>query len=144
MEKAMSLLVQIAGRSGRAKSATVIIQSNNKETFLPYLDDYEKFIKDELKFVKDQYPPFVSIARILIAHRDQTKAMDLTSKLVDKLQIFKDIEIVGEGKAPIEKISNRYRYHILLRAKKRVPLLEALHSINQRGIEIDMDPIEFS
>lgn len=143
-EKAMSLLVQIAGRSGRAKSATVIIQSNNKETFLPYLDDYEKFIKDELKFVKDQYPPFVSLARILIAHRDQTKAMDLTSKLVDKLQIFKDIEIVGEGKAPIEKISNRYRYHILLRAKKRVPLLEALHSINQRGIEIDMDPIEFS
>jgi primosomal protein N' (replication factor Y) len=143
-EKAMSLLVQIAGRSGRAKSATVIIQSNNKETFLPYLDDYEKFIKDELEFVKDLYPPFVSLARILIAHRDQTKAMDLTSKLVDKLQIFKDIEIVGEGKAPIEKISNRYRYHILLRAKKRVPLLEALHSINQRGIEIDMDPIEFS
>jgi len=143
-EKAMSLLLQIAGRSGRAKEATVIVQSNNKETFLPYLGDYEKFIKDELEFVKDLYPPFVSLARILIAHRDQTKAMNLTSIIVGKLQTFKDIEVVGEGKAPIEKIASKYRYHILLRANKRVPLLEALHAINQRGIEIDMDPVEFS
>ncbi len=143
-ERAISLLIQIAGRSGRAKEAQVIIQSNNQDMFIPYLRDYEAFLKDELTFVKDLYPPFVSLARILIAHKDQKKAMDLTAVIVEKLQNFKEIEIVGHGKAPIERIASKYRYTILLRSQKRVPLLKALHSINQRGIEIDIDPVEFS
>jgi len=143
-ERAMSLLVQIAGRSGRAKEAQVLIQTNNEEMFIPYLQDYEKFLKEELAFVKDLYPPFVSLARILIAHKDQNKAMDLTAEIVRKLQSFQEIEIVGQGKAPIERIANKYRYHVLLRSKKRTPLLRALHAINHRGIEIDMDPVEFT
>ena len=147
-ERAMSLLIQIAGRSGRAKEAQVLIQSNHPEVFEPYLYDYEKFLQDELSFVEDQYPPFVSLARILIAHKEQEKAMNTTANIVEKLRrhqnIEQDIEIIGHGKAPIEKIANKYRYHILLRSKKRTPLLQLLHSINQRGIEIDMDPIEFS
>ncbi len=143
-ERAMSLLIQIAGRSGRAKEARVLIQTNNEEMFIPYLQDYEAFLKDELMFVKDLYPPFVSLARILIAHKDQKKAMDLTAGIVQKLSLFPEIEIVGHGKAPIERIANKYRYTILLRSKKKIPLLSALHSVNQRGIEIDMDPVEFS
>ncbi|MEA3419308.1 MAG: primosomal protein N' [Campylobacterota bacterium] len=143
-ERAMSLLIQIAGRSGRAKEAKVIIQTNNEEMFVPYLEDYEKFLKEELEFVRDLYPPFVSLARILIAHKDQTKAMALTAEIVDKLKYFKEIEIVGQGKAPVERIADKYRYNILLRSEKRMPLLKALHSVNQRGIEIDIDPVEFS
>ena len=143
-QRAVSLLIQIAGRSGRAKAAEVIIQTNNRETFIPYLEDYELFLKDELEFVRDLYPPFVTLARILVADKDQGKAMNLTEEVVKKLSYFKEIEIVGHGKAPIEKIANKYRYTILLRAKQRVPLLKALHSINQRAIEIDIDPVDFS
>ena len=57
---------------------------------------------------------------------------------------FDDIEIVGHGKAPVEKIANKFRFHILLRAKTRVPLLKALHRVDCREIEIDFDPVEFS
>lgn len=143
-EKAVSLLIQIAGRAGRAKESRILVQSNNPEVFEPYLQDYEKFLEDELSFLEGQYPPFVSLARILIAHKEQKKAMDKTAILVEKLSRYKNIEIVGHGKAPIEKIANKYRYHILLRSKTRTPLLQALHIVNQRGIEIDMDPMEFS
>jgi len=143
-ERAMSLLVQIAGRSGRAKEAQVIVQSNNRETFEPYLKDYEAFLRDELEFVKGQYPPFVSLARILIADKKQEKAEGLMMETVEKLRAFPEIEIVGYGKAPIEKIANKYRYTILLRSEKKVPLLKALHRVNFRGVEIDMDPVEFS
>ncbi len=143
-QKAISLLIQVAGRSGRAKEATVIIQTNNSELFLPYLEDYELFLRDELEFVLDIYPPFVTLARILISHKESQKAMELTNRLVEQLKGFEDIEIVGYGKAPIEKIANKYRYTILLRATKKLPLLNALHAINQRGIEIDIDPVEFS
>jgi len=143
-ERAMALLIQIAGRSGRAKSADVIIQSANQDFFELYLNDYEAFLRDEQFFVEDMYPPYRSLARILIAHTKEEKASKITLDVVNKLKAFKEIEIVGHGKAPIERISNKFRFNILLRSEKRSTLLRALHSVNNRAIEIDMDPVEFS
>jgi primosomal protein N' (replication factor Y) len=144
-ERAMSLLFQIAGRSGRSSEAEVIVQTNDADFFKEYLADYETFIKDELAFLEmADYPPFVSLARILIAHKDEAKAGKITLDTVTKLKAFKDIEIVGSGKAPVERIANKYRFNILLRAKNRVPLLKALHAVDCREIEIDFDPVEFS
>ncbi len=144
-ERAMSLLFQIAGRSGRALAAQVIVQTGDAEFFKTYLHDYEEFIKDELAFLEmADYPPFVSLARILIAHKDEAKAGKITLDTVTKLKAFKDVEIVGSGKAPVERIADKFRFHILLRAKNRVPLLKALHAVDCREVEIDMDPVEFS
>ena len=144
-ERAMSLLFQIAGRSGRAKEAEVLVQTADPEFFQHYLEDYEAFMKDELDFLEvAEYPPFVSLARILIAHKDEAKAAKITLDTVTKLKAFDAVEIVGSGKAPIERIANKYRFTILLRAKHRVPLLKALHAVDCRAIEIDMDPVEFS
>ena len=144
-ERAVSLLFQIAGRSGRAKEAEVIVQTGDAAFFEQYLHDYEAFMKDELAFLKmAEYPPFVSLARILIAHKDEAKASKITLDTVTKLKAFKEVEIVGHGKAGVEKIANKYRFTILLRSKSRVPLLKALHGVDCREIEIDMDPVEFS
>ena len=144
-ERAMALLFQIAGRSGRAKEAEVIIQTADAEFFEGYLGDYERFIRDELGFLEmAHYPPFVSLARILIAHKDEAKASKITLDTVSRLKAFEEIEVVGHGKAPVDRIANKYRFQILLRAKSRVPLLKALHSVDCREIEIDMDPVEFS
>ena len=144
-ERAVSLLFQIAGRSGRAKEANVIVQTGDAEFFRNYLNDYEDFIKDELVFLEIAgYPPFASLARVLISHKDEAKAGKITLDTVTKLKAFEEIEIVGHGKAPVERIANKYRFQILLRAKNRVPLLKALHAVDCREIEIDMDPVEFS
>jgi primosomal protein N' (replication factor Y) len=144
-ERAMSLLFQIAGRSGRSKEAQVLVQTSDPAFFQTYLSDYELFIKDELSFLQiAEYPPFVSLARILIAHKEETKASKTTLDTVTKLKAFEGIEIVGSGKAPIERVANKFRFHILLRAKNRVPLLKALHRVACREIEIDMDPVVFS
>ena len=143
-ERAMSLLIQIAGRSGRAKSADVIIQSANQDFFELYLNNYEAFLKDEMFFVEDMYPPFRSLARILISHLKEDKASKVTLDIVTKLKEFKEVEIVGHGKAPIERIANKFRFNILLRSEKRSTLLRALHYVNNPAIEIDMDPVEFS
>jgi len=143
-ERAMSLLIQIAGRSGRAKSANILIQTSNADFFKLYLSDYEAFLKDEMDFVRDFYPPFVSLARILISHVKDEKAGKITLDTVTKLKAFSDLEIVGQGKAPVERIANKFRYHILIRCEKRMPLIKALHVINSPLIEIDMDPVEFS
>lgn len=144
-ERAMSLFFQIAGRSGRSQAADVLVQTGDAAFFQSYLSDYELFIKDELAFLEmADYPPFVSLARILIAHKDESKAAKITLDTVTKLKSFKNVEIVGSGKAPVERIANKYRFHILLRSKNRVPLLKALHAVDCREIEIDFDPVEFS
>ncbi len=143
-EKAMSLLVQIAGRSGRAKEARVVIQTNNHELFEPYLGDYEAFLRDELGFAEGLYPPFVSLARILIADKSREKAKKITGDVTGELETMQGIEIVGTGSAPVEMIAGKYRFQILLRSKERIPLLRALHAVNRQGIEIDMDPVDFS
>ncbi|MCB4750921.1 MAG: primosomal protein N', partial [Sulfurovum sp.] len=121
-----------------------LIQTADPSQFEPYLDNYEAFLKDEMLFLEiAQYPPFFSLARILIANKDESRAGKITLDTVTRLEQFDGIEIVGHGKAPIERIANKYRFQILLRAKNRTPLLQALHSVNCREIEIDMDPVEF-
>ncbi len=149
-EKAMSLCVQIAGRSGRKKSAKVIVQSSNGQFFKRYMQDYEAFIKEELEVLKKaQYPPFFTLARVLISHKDDTKAAALMKKSLDEVQnailaVEDEISILGYGRAPIERVSNRWRYHITLRSKKRTTMLRVLHHIKNQSITIDMDPINFS
>ena len=144
-ERAISLLFQIAGRCGRTKDAMVYIQSSHGYFFEPFLSDYEIFLKDELEFRRiASYPPFVSMARVLISHTKPDIAKKQSKDILDRLKRFNDIEVIGEGKAPIEKIANRYRYHILLRSKSKKTLLTALHAVAQRGVEIDMDPVDFS
>ncbi|WP_456434128.1 primosomal protein N' [Nitratifractor sp.] len=144
-ERAMALLHQIAGRSGRNRDALILIQSAMEEYFAPYLEDYEDFLQEELRFLEaGRYPPFAHLARILVAHRDRTRAEAKTTEIVGRLRPFEGIEIVGHGPAPIERLGGKYRYTVLLRSTRRTPLLQALHAVDERGIEIDMDPVEFS
>jgi primosomal protein N' (replication factor Y) len=144
-ERSVALLHQIAGRSGRSKDAQILIQSAQPEFFAPWLEDYEPFLQEEAEFRRvAAYPPFAHLARILIAHKEEAKAAALTEETVARLRTFSGIEIVGHGPAPIERIAGKYRYTILLRSAKRKPLLQALHGVAQRGIEIDMDPVDFA
>jgi len=143
-QKALALLIQIAGRSGRARDAKIIIQTANKEFFEHYMHDYEQFLKDELPFMEDFYPPFSHLARILIMHSDEKMAQKITDDALGRLSKFSEVEVVGSGKAPIEFISSKFRYHILLRCDDRKVLLKTLWLINNPLWKIDIDPIDFS
>ncbi|MBD3794475.1 MAG: primosomal protein N' [Epsilonproteobacteria bacterium] len=142
--KALSLLIQIAGRSGRARDAKIIIQTANEAFFKKYMLDYELFLKDELPFMEDFYPPFVSLARVLISHKEDTKAKEIMLGCLKKLEEINSVEIVGHGKAPIERVASKFRYQILLSSNDRVLLLKTLWQINTPLIQIDMDAIDFT
>ena len=142
-EKAISLLYQISGRAGRKESAKVFIQSINKDFLEQFLDDYELFLKEELNNRQNLYPPFVKLARVLFSHTNFQIAQEKMLQMVEKLKKFKDIEIIGYGEGSVFKISNKYRYQILLRSKKLKPLLKALHSSKNNLSQIDMDPVCF-
>jgi len=141
-EKTMGLFLQIAGRCGRNKNATVITQTANKDFFLRYKDDYEAFLQDEIEFRKQLYPPFKTLAKLLFSDKDAKKAEDRMEAVVEKLQKV-DVEIVGYGANLIEKIANRYRYNILLRADSKQQMLNVIAMVQDGGFEVDMDCIHF-
>jgi len=145
-QNALSLAVQIAGRSGRSDKAKVIIQTSNKEFFKKYINDYELFLKDELKYRKDLYPPYKKLARVLTAHKNEEKAKDIIRETLNclKQHLQNGVEIVGSGEANIKKIASKYRYHILLRSSSSKALLQTISKCNNSHIEIDIDPISFS
>ena len=143
-EKALSLLIQIAGRSGRKGFGEVIVQTKNKEFFEHYLvhSDYEDFLKDELQFRQDLYPPFYKMAKIVFAHANDIKAQDEMNKYVKILKDVDKIELVGFGESGVFKIANKYRYEILLRSNNIKELIQVLHSIHSPMVTIDMDTIK--
>jgi primosomal protein N' (replication factor Y) len=57
-EKALSMLIQVSGRSGRSKNATVIVQTFNEDFFSKYINNYEQFLEDEKLLRQELYPPF--------------------------------------------------------------------------------------
>jgi len=143
-EKALSSLIQVAGRSGRGEDARVLVQTFNEEFFSNYITNYERFLEDEKSFREGLYPPYTKLCRILFAHKNGSKAQEAMQEMLQSLQNFSDVEIVGFGKCAIERVANKYRFEILLRSLKSTSLLQAIHQSKHPLSEIDMDPLEFS
>jgi len=142
-EKALSSLIQISGRSGRAKDAKVLVQSFNEEFFSAYIGNYEEFLEEEKIYRQDLYPPYKKLCRILFSHKNGAKAQEEMRQMQEYLSRIQNIEIVGFGKCAVERIANKYRFEILLRSDKSTDLIKAVSMCKTTLAEVDMDPIEF-
>ena len=140
-EKAMSLLMQISGRSARAGFGEVVVQTKNREFFEYYLQktNYEQFLVDELGFRDPFYPPFSKIAKIYFSHKNHLiaeKNMNQAKELAQRL----NIQIVGFGECLVFKVANKYRYEMMVRSQNIKHLLEFLHHASRFG-SVDMDTL---
>nr|HRM36363.1 primosomal protein N' [Aliarcobacter cryaerophilus] len=119
-ENALSLLLQISGRSGRNGFGEVVIETKNEEFFKYYLEEsnYKEFLNSELEFRKDLYPPFVKLARVVLSSTNGLKIKEELNEIVKDLKNNKDIEVVGFGECAIFKIANKYRYEVIIRSKE--------------------------
>jgi primosomal protein N' (replication factor Y) len=143
-EKAISLAIQISGRSGRKGYGEVLIQTKNKEFFQNYLEknNYEDFLDDELNCRKNLYPPYVRLAKITFSHKNAFLAQKELNKWVNNFtDLINKVELVGFGEASIFKIANKYRYELLLRSSNVKALINTLHSIDSNMATIDMDTL---
>ncbi len=147
-EKALSLVIQTAGRSGRREEGSVIVQTLSKENDLvKYIKthDYESFLKSEIESRKAfGYPPFGRLIRIIVESKSDEKAR-MTANEIGSL--IKDrFVVLGPSKCPLFKLRNNYRYHILI---KTSDIMKAVHFLenNTRNfkerVHFDVDPISF-
>lgn len=143
-EKTLALAIQVSGRAGRAGKAKVIIQSFFKDFFSFYLDDYEAFIKDELPFREELYPPYKRLLRILISSSKPELAEEKMQNIQNFAKSFPDLELIAYGKAQLKRIANKYRFEILLRADSPKTLINFASSLDDKTLQIDIDPLNFS
>jgi primosomal protein N' (replication factor Y) len=142
-ENALSLLLQIAGRSGRKGFGEVLIQTKNKEFFENYLfGDYQIFLEDELEYRKELYPPFMKLAKLSFAnanHKIASKAMQECANILFSNK--DDVQVIGFGEEGVFKVANKYRYQILLRSKSPKALLNAIYQVQNMCSSVDMDTV---
>ncbi|MDR1911782.1 MAG: primosomal protein N' [Helicobacteraceae bacterium] len=143
-ERAVSLLTQLAGRAGRKTKALVLAQTANYDRFAPYINDYERFLKDEIARRDPLYPPHIRLLRVLVSAINEGSAKKRVEEIVEKLTPIEGVEIIGYGACPIARIKTKYRFHILLRSKSAKALIYAGEISRGKWTDIEMDPLSIS
>lgn len=150
-ERAMSLLVQIAGRAGRKSEGIVFIQTSNTGFFSQFGLDYEMFLQNELCNRPRIYPPFTRLANLSFTHKDKEVSyaqMQAALKLIEDF-VFRNskesyLEIVGAKLSDIARLKGKYRHNILLRAQKNTIMRQAINYVRKNldfDFIIDIDPL---
>ncbi|GAD19414.1 replication restart helicase PriA [Helicobacter fennelliae] len=138
-ERGIALLHQIAGRSGRKERGKVFIQSLQTDWIRLFLGDYEEFLKWEFTHRSHAYPPFKRLAMIHFSHTNKAQAKANMLQILPFLERNKEITIIGYGQNAIEKIANKWRFHILLSAPKTKQILSAIQNLD---VDIDIDALD--
>ena len=154
-ERAFQMVTQAAGRAGRGERlGRVLIQTFDpgNPLFQSIIDyDYNSFYQREMQFRQMMnYPPWVYLARIVISSVDEKTGMNLALQLTDFINEIKikEVTVLGPATAPIFRIKDRLRYHILLRGKDDKGITNILNRIRRQWnqgdsearILLDMDP----
>lgn len=161
-ERTFDLLTQVVGRAGRGQyKGTAVIQTCNPENDVIQIaarQDYDAFFKDELKTRKMLiYPPYCDICLIGFIGENEPKVRVASQKYTDRLKEmlsgeYKDLKIIALGPmtARVSKISNKFRYRLILKCKNtkrfRALMNELLkytgtdRAYNDVSVYIDINP----
>lgn len=162
-ERMAQLIVQVAGRAGRAEEAgKVIIQTHLADhPLLVQLTEQGYFAFAEQALSERRaagLPPFSHLALLRAeAHKPGQaedflgQACDQAEELLRQLELT-GIELLGPVPAPMERRAGRYRAQLLLQGSARAPLHRLLHAwlptVEQmpgsRAVRwsLDIDPID--
>ena len=120
-EKMFQLIFQVIGRAGRRKkSSKAIIQTyqpNHKIINMSTQYDLKNFYNLQLNNRKEfAYPPFSRLIRIIFTSTNVKQCQDSSSKIFNLLSKLFSPFLLGPLPCPIEKLSNKFRYHIIIKA----------------------------
>ena len=152
-EKIFQLLYQVCGRSGRGqKKGKAIIQTfNDKDPFITCatMMDTKKYYNVSLaERMELGYPPFSKLIRLFFKSKNIKDLDKAINQIANKLRKNNFI-VLGPVAAPIEKINNFYRIHIIIKMNKPF-LFQDYYSKNLNKIfsnlkgakfRIDVDPL---
>jgi len=127
-ERCFQLLSQVAGRAGRGpKGGRVLIQTrvpSHHAVRCAVAHDYTGFVKQELDGrVTPSYPPNVRIANVVFSGTTEAGTASFATSATTWLHALlrsrplAGITIIGPAPCPVERIKNRWRWHVLIKAE---------------------------
>ena len=155
-EKNIQLYNQLSGRAGRFSSESVIIyQTINPEHQTlkdVIINNPEKFLINELVLRKENnLPPFKRLIAIIISATSRENSFRAAQEVKKRLNINKNLEILGPVDSPIFKRKNKFRTRLLIRCKGKVigqnivsKTLKKLKISQKIKLTVDVDPINFT
>ncbi|HEY4537173.1 MAG TPA: primosomal protein N' [Erysipelothrix sp.] len=150
VEDTFAMLLQAAGRSGRAeKQGEVIIQSFNPDHYAitcAVHQKYKHFFKQEMAYRKlADYPPYSYLIVIVFSDEKQEKAAE-AALLFQSLLAHDKIRMIGPSE--IRRLANRYRNRIILKGRdlegmiKQVDqTLQTFKTMNNTHFYVDVNPL---
>jgi primosomal protein N' (replication factor Y) len=158
-ERTFQLLTQAAGRAGRGEEpGRVLIQ-----TYAPHHysiraaqhQDYARFMRREMELRRELgYPPFNRLAMVRLEGADSAaveRTANAAAAAIDSAGSAKLLTVLGPAPAPIEKIAQRYRWQIMVKAPGWAQLRDPLTAMRAHtapraeaagvSISIDIDPV---
>jgi primosomal protein N' (replication factor Y) len=161
-ERCFQLLSQVAGRAGRGpKGGRVLIQTRvptHHAVQCAVAHDYERFVREELPArAQPTYPPTVRLANIVFSGTEENATAELAGRGGEWLRSLltrrrmRGITLVGPAPCAVERIKNRWRWHLLLKAVQPSELtrvgryfLERFQVPKQAGLRVvlDRDPVQ--
>lgn len=156
-ERGFQLLLQVAGRAGRASiPGEVVIQTYEPDSYAVSCacnHSYRDFYRREIEFRESMgYPPFTNLVRVVVSSPGEREAMMASREIRHLLEELlpgseDDAEVLGPGPCPLARIRDRYRYQLLLRGSNLELLTSAgRYIIDKRKsknvrIDIDINPL---
>jgi primosomal protein N' (replication factor Y) len=156
-ERTFQLLTQVAGRAGRGElKGRVLIQTFYPEHYAiqdAVKQDYAAFFERELHFRRMMaYPPFTSLANVIVRDVSQEKAIRWSRQLSEYFSPHDDkgVRILGPATAPLARLKKEHRFQFLLKSPKRSVLTKLLggamaycdaKEIPDMAVVVDVDPL---
>jgi primosomal protein N' (replication factor Y) len=160
-ERTFQLLSQVAGRAGRGpKGGLVIIQTRvptHHAVRCALTHDYPGFVAEELPGREDPpYPPTVRLANIVLSGQGQPETVALALSAGEWFERALAeagegaVQMIGPAPCPVERVKQRWRWHLLLRTRKPGALTRVARrflttfDIPARGdlrVTFDRDPV---
>lgn len=160
-ERTFQLLTQIAGRAGRGdRPGQVLMQTHLPEHYAiahARGHDVVAFLDEEARYRRGRsFPPASHLAlfRVSGPAREAVAALadELAAALSDAARAHPDSTTLPAQPAPIERIKDRWRFQVLVKAAARPALRAVLEATRQKWetrlaaglqVSLDVDPINF-
>jgi primosomal protein N' (replication factor Y) len=154
-ERTYQQVAQVAGRAGRGeKKGAVLIQTRHPEA--PVIaalaaGDRDAFYTAEAEARRHAgAPPFGRWAAIIVSSEDEKEAREAANAIGASRPKLDDVAILGPAPAPLSLLRGRYRYRLLINARRSAQLqdvirdwLGALSFPPGVRVGVDIDPYSF-
>jgi len=155
-ERTYQLLQQVSGRAGRGvKPGEVVVQTYwpdhpavqavaHRDPELVYLG--ERQTRKQLG-----YPPYTRLVNVVLTAADEQVARNAAAAVARSLReaVPDDWKVLGPASAPLSKLKDRYRWHVLLKAPAGADVSPVVaDALGQHGpagecvLTVDVDPVD--